>query len=85
MTAPASDSYTTHVREFRHLLLTKQTTSDKCSGARLALKKIFTEIDENGDGVLTDQELYQFMISLGMPVEVRVVVLHRAILNLSPN
>lgn len=80
-TSDGGDSYSTHVREFRHLLLSKQDTTNKHEGARQYLKRLFKEIDENGDGTISDSELYDFMVSLEVPAHVAEILVQQIDIN----
>lgn len=75
------DDYSTHVREFRHLLLSKQNIGDKHGSARQHLRRIFIEIDGNGDGTVSDSELYDFMISLDVPPHVAEILVQQIDIN----
>lgn len=73
--------YSAHVREFRHLLLSKQDTNNKHEGARVYLKRIFKEIDGNDDGTVADSELFDFMVSLEVPEQVAEILVQQIDIN----
>jgi hypothetical protein len=77
-----SDPYSAAVREFRHLMLSQQGEEvNKHESARKQLKRLFKQMDGNGDGTVTDQEMYDFMLSLKLPEHVADVLIQQVDIN----
>jgi Ca2+-binding EF-hand superfamily protein len=58
------DEYSSYVREFRQHVLSKAECQNGKESARTYLKQVFHLIDQNHDGVITIDELRQFILAL---------------------